>query len=651
MDLVFGNSADPGKILGRHFVGHGQVITAFHPDAVSMQLCLENGEELEMDRVERQPLYSIYYPSTKNIPYKIRMTFRDGNELLARDPYSFDRVISLQEEAWFLDGIWTDSYKKMGAHTMTVEGVEGTYFSVWAPLARRVSIIADFNFWNGMLCPMNRLGDSGIFELFIPGITGDFQYKYEIKKSDGSVVQKADPYGRMNLRKQGGNTRHVNEGAYQWKDFSWMQNRKERFGSLKYVNIADYSRDRLEPGILQEDLQAYTHVLVSGSTQAQTSYSWTESGVYSLPVENCTPNQIKEMVDLMHGKNLGVIIKCDFGYFHDDPSGLSQFDGHSLYGFSDARKHYNDEKQEFRFSYSKDEVKGYLYSAIKMWMDEYHIDGFMLENQSEILFPDWELEASYRKCSMSFFNQVYRLIKSYDSGVLVIGDALNSGHFQDEIVYSSDIVDCYEDNRVHEAVKEYLQADREKRKSTFYKLVRPFLRRGVEMSLTALNGLYKENLTDDQANMASAFLLGIPGYKQRVMQAADSAQKKAFLQQLVQLTKEEEALQFSDYGLNCFEWIDGTNVISETISFIRKSKSGRNLLFVCNFGESARENHYAGIPENVPYTLIADSSMDEKLSEQKTYLPINRNADLRNHSIVMNLKPYHTLVFAYQSKL
>ena len=182
MELVFGNSSSPFDILGRHMVKGGQVISAYHPDAVSMEVIDDQGRRFPMDQIERQPVFAAFFAEDKAFDYQIRMDFADGNSFLSPDPYSFPGRISRREEERLLEGKWHDAYQKLGCHPCRSRGVEGMYFALWAPFARRVSVVGDFNFWNGMIYPMQRLDDSGIFELFIPGISRGQYYKFEIKK-------------------------------------------------------------------------------------------------------------------------------------------------------------------------------------------------------------------------------------------------------------------------------------------------------------------------------------------------------------------------------------------------------------------------------------------------------------------------------------
>ena len=198
MELVFGNCSKPKDLLGRHFILQGQVISAYHPDAVKMEVISEDGERYPMDTVERQPVFSLFLPHKRPFSYQIHMTFHDGNTYISSDPYSYEGLITEEEEKLFSKGNWTEVYHKTGCHKVKLGNTEGMYFAVWAPGARRVSVVGDFNYWNGMLYPMHKMENSDIFELFIPGLSCGQFYKFEIKNVQGDIIQMVDPYAVMN---------------------------------------------------------------------------------------------------------------------------------------------------------------------------------------------------------------------------------------------------------------------------------------------------------------------------------------------------------------------------------------------------------------------------------------------------------------------
>ena len=225
MELGFGICSKPKDLLGRDFILQGQVISAYHPDAVKMEVISEDGEHYPMDTVERQPVFSLFLPHKRPFSYQIHMTFHDGNTYISSDPYSYEGLITEEEEKLFSKGNWTEVYHKMGCHKVKLGNTEGMYFAVWAPGARRVSVVGDFNYWNGMLYPMHKMENSDIFELFIPGLSCGQFYKFEIKNVQGDIIQMVDPYAVMNEEKENGASRMFDLGRFRWEDSRWLSKR------------------------------------------------------------------------------------------------------------------------------------------------------------------------------------------------------------------------------------------------------------------------------------------------------------------------------------------------------------------------------------------------------------------------------------------
>lgn len=659
MELIYGNNSQPGKMLGRHIVGEGQVIAAFHPDAIGMTLRTEDGKEYEMESVERHPVYAIYFPTRETFSYEIIMKFRDGNTFTTADPYGFARMITPEEEEKFQAGIWTDSYKKLGAHPMVRNGVSGVYFAVWAPAARRVSIVGDFNFWNGLIYPMNRIGDSGIYELFVPGVQVSQYYKYEIKTWDGRVFQKADPCGRQNQSRLGNASKIIGSDDFVWEDTKWLSHRKEKYGRKKFICIADCTGQSFFPELAKKDYGKYTHIMINGCDERRTHRSWTKAGVYSLPFEDIDPFEVKSFINNCHKKGVGVILQCDFVYFHDHHFGLARFDGSSLYGFSDERKHYNMNNQMYRFSYSRPEVRGYLYAAMMYWLKEYHIDGIAFEKQEEALFPRWESghpveeHTDFRKCSVPFYEGAYQMIKGYDPGIMVIGEAAKDDLTIDQNrIEGKELFDYYVDHKVVKNPRMYWDCPKEERIKHYYELTEPLMKNGLEKSLVILNqdnGHKEEQYSAQKFKMTIGFLSGIPGMKQWKIQDNISPTVQNYAEELLSMIYHYKALHNVEYGVDSFEWINGINAGSEVVSYIRKSVSGENLLFISNFGDGYKNDYRVGVPKEAVYVLVSDSSESSgRIVGQYMIKSEKVSCDLRKDSITVLLRPFTTLIFKYK---
>ncbi len=261
MKLTTGNCSRPKNVLGRHLLEHGQVIAAFHPEAVRMTLCIENGEEYPMDMVERQPVFALFLPCRQAFSYQIVMEYGDGKQMVIDDPYSFDCQITGKEEAKFLQGKWPEAYCKLGAHPMTVGGTEGAYFALWMPGVKRVSVLGSFNQWDSAMYPMNRMENAEIYELFLPGVKEGEDYCFEIKTMQDRIFRIADPFG---LAKEPGVkniSKILNIHALPWMDDVWMANRRSRNGGSGSMVISMMAEDtKGMDDFLQETC---THILIS----------------------------------------------------------------------------------------------------------------------------------------------------------------------------------------------------------------------------------------------------------------------------------------------------------------------------------------------------------------------------------------------------
>ena len=195
-ELVYSESSNPHRLLGAHVTEEGLLVQAFIPTAASVSVKLKSsGKKYEMEMEDEAGFFAVLIPRKKPGAYTLAVTFDNGTVQEMDDPYAFAPQIDEQELKKFEAGICYDIYEKLGAHITEIDGVKGVYFAVWAPCAMRVSVTGDFNMWDGRRHQMRKLGDSGVFELFIPGLDAGCVYKYEVKAPNGDAMLKADPYG------------------------------------------------------------------------------------------------------------------------------------------------------------------------------------------------------------------------------------------------------------------------------------------------------------------------------------------------------------------------------------------------------------------------------------------------------------------------
>ena len=674
MELVYGNSASPKDLLGRHYVKGGQVISASHPDAVGVRVLDDAGRVFEMDMVERQPVFALFLPEREPFSYQIEMTFRDGNTFTSYDPYSFPSQITEKEEKDFMEGRWLNAYRKMGCHLVTIGGVKGLYFAVWAPSARRVSVVGDFNFWNGLIYPMHRLGSSGIFELFVPGLEAGRPYRFEVKTMSGEVFQKVDPCSAV---LQGDVSRSVDFAEFAWEDASWMRNR--RYKNLKGIPLAvcDVAQgSHLSEELFQGD---FTHILFShntGGKEEKEGYKAVE-GFYHVPFCGGSADEFRRVINEAHRNHVGVLMEVSPEYYCRDDSGLKCFDGTSLYGFADDRIGVDKKRGMRRYDLHKPEVASYIYSGMVYWMKEFHIDGFVFEGVSGVLTPEINNTSNNLNiCSpeglqnlsavnREFLKGLLSVVHQTDTSILTIADEKAEESCEEEELFSlKNGFDYVWNYSVKKSVDYYFACDEAERKKEYFRLTLPLQKAGLENSLLVLNAkeqTFGESSIDNEAKvdydkraeakMSAAFLLGVPGRKVWEEKGTDSTLRE-YIRSLLKIYRKYPTFHEYDIEEASFEWINSVDAQSGVVSFIRKTASGRNpLLFVSNFSRCAQEEYRIGVPRYGRYILISNSDDalyggEGRFGEQCP-VSVRKRCDFRPFSISISLPPMSTLIFEY----
>ena len=620
MELVFGNCSKPKDLLGRHFILQGQVISAYHPDAVKMEVISEDGERYPMDTVERQPVFSLFLPHKRPFSYQIHMTFHDGNTYISSDPYSYEGLITEEEEKLFSKGNWTEVYHKMGCHKVKLGNTEGMYFAVWAPGARRVSVVGDFNYWNGMLYPMHKMENSDIFELFIPGLSCGQFYKFEIKNVQGDIIQMVDPYAVMNEEKENGASRMFDLGRFRWEDSRWLS--KQYHGnvfktpmSVCEVRISELdSPDEKVQEIVQD--MGHTHILLRGTPER--AKLGVERGFFEPAFYGNTPDTMRFFVNRSHKRNIGVMLEIS-------PEYLTR----AVHLFE--KKH--------------PQAVNYLLANILFWIKEYHIDGFVFRGLSEN--------------SSDFLEKAKEVIKKEDNSVLFIGEEIKGKQ-------TRDFFDFEWNMELKAGVEEYLGTDFEKRQGKYFCLSQPLMKGDFSNTLLLLNkeknNLFDESLIDKKPScdydkltgvrMSYGYLMGVPGRKAWDLHSHENISSQEYVKSLIRIYQEYPALYEYDPLRASFEWINGMDAESSVLRFMRKSPSGRdNLLFICNFGTEEKENCQVGVPKAGKYTMISNSDAvefgGEGRDEHQEVQAVSECWDLRPYSIKISVPPLATLIFKF----
>ena len=411
--LVYSEEDEPQEILGPHKVKGGTLIQAFLPTAVRMEVILKDtGKAVEMEKADDEGFFAALVPGRKIPSYHFRVTYDNDMVQELEDIYRFTpQVFTKADLEAFGKGIHYTIYEKMGAHPMTIDGVEGTYFAVWAPNAERVSVVGDFNMWDGRRNPMIQIREAGIHELFIPGLKAGACYKYEIKTKQGLPMLKADPYANATELRPNTASVITDLTGFAWTDEKWLEKRKAtdyrkeplliyevHLGSWRKPDPdAEEAREfytyrELAPMLASYVKEmGYTHVEIMPIMEHPLDESWgyQVTGYYAPTASYGTPEDFMYFMNYMHEQGIGVILDWVPAHFPKDAFGLAGFDGTCLYEHFDPRQGEHPHWGTLLYNYGRPEVKNFLIANALFWTEKYHADGIRMDAVASMLYLDY----------------------------------------------------------------------------------------------------------------------------------------------------------------------------------------------------------------------------------------------------------------------
>ncbi len=421
--IVRAEDSDPFQILGPHWIERDGkrvlAIRVFRPGASEATILWRTGATFGSTKLEPEGLFeAIVQPDAAQIgvgdavfpsAYRVRFRFVDGNTLETLDPYAFPPLLSDFDLYLFGEGTHYQKYEKLGAHVREVDGVRGVHFAVWAPNAQRVSVVGDFNLWDGRANAMRNRGASGIFEIFMPGLNEGALYKFEIlSRVDHHLGLKSDPYGFAAEMRPNTASVVCNIDRYAWNDAGWLENRAKRDFlhapmSIYEVHAGSWRRKAEEDWRwltyreLADELipyvkgLGYTHIEFMPLMEHPFDASWGYQtvGYYAVTSRFGAPADLMYFVDRCHQEGIGVILDWTPAHFPRDAHGLAFFDGTHLYEHEDPRKGAHPDWGTLVFNYGRNEVQNFLLSNALFWIDKYHIDGLRVDAVASMLYLDY----------------------------------------------------------------------------------------------------------------------------------------------------------------------------------------------------------------------------------------------------------------------
>ena len=410
--IAGGQYRDPFSVLGPHRDGNSRVVRCFQPQAQSVTLVDRDGTELApMERVNSTGLFVGQLPGRKR-RYLLRVNERGQGTCDIDDPYRFPSLLGELDLHLIGEGTHQRLYDKLGAHIDRALGISGVHFAVWAPNALRVSVIGDFNDWDGRRHVMRFHPSIGVWDIFIPEIGAGTLYKYELLDAAGKLLPlKSDPFAQF-AEPPPHNASIVYESKYTWHDSVWMAKRHGVMGldkpqSIYEVHLSSWRRRVHEDNRwltyaeLADELVEYvcdmgfTHIELLPVAEYPFDGSWGYQpiGLYAATWRFGTPDELRHLVDRCHQAGLGVIVDWVPAHFPRDPNGLGCFDGTALYEHEDPRRGEHADWGTLVFNYGRSEVLNYLISNALFWVDEFHFDGLRVDAVASMLYLDYSREA------------------------------------------------------------------------------------------------------------------------------------------------------------------------------------------------------------------------------------------------------------------
>jgi len=400
--------SDPFGYLGPHPVatGGGFVVRAIHPAARAVELRLPGDRVVPMTP-DGAGLFEAHVDDASD--YRLRIVYQAGHVLEVDDPYRYGRVLTDFDLHLLSEGTHHRAFEKLGAHRINVGSTTGVHFAVWAPNADRVSLIGDFNGWDGRVNPMRLLVPSGVWEIFIPDLPDGEHYKFEIRAKHGELLRKSDPFAvAFEVPPQSASIVRDISG-YVWQDEAWMRTRREQGGwlgrpmSVYEVHLGSWARipeegnrfltyselaHRLVPYVKE---LGFTHIELLPVMEHPFSGSWGYQvlGFFAPTSRYGPPEDFKLFVDACHQAGLGVILDWVPGHFPRDAHGLARFDGTALFEHADPRQGEHQDWGTLIFNYGRNEVRNFLLSNALFWLEEYHVDGLRVDAVASMLYLDY----------------------------------------------------------------------------------------------------------------------------------------------------------------------------------------------------------------------------------------------------------------------
>ncbi|MCK5917899.1 MAG: 1,4-alpha-glucan branching protein GlgB [Cocleimonas sp.] len=670
-----GKHHDPFQVLGLHYDAKGNpLVRVFLPYAESVKL-IDIGD---MQRIPKSDIFEIELAKKEQIE-KYQSTHgqlcwqEKGTETLHNSvsPYSFEPQIGELDIHLFGEGKHHHAYRFMGAHLKTIDGIKGCLFSIWVPNVQRVSVVGDFNQWDGRCHPMRSRGGAGIWELFIPNLQVNDSYKYEILTQHNDLLVKTDPYAQsMALRPD--TTSHIaNTNQYDWQDNDWLQQRAEfdwqhqpisvyelhagswqRSDEDSFLNWRELA-NRLIPYITE---MGYTHIELMPIAEHPLDKSWgyQVTGFFAPTARFGTGDDFRFFIDQCHQQNLGVFIDWVPAHFPKDAFALAQFNGDALYEHADPRQGEHQDWGTLIFNYARNEVRNFLVTNAVYWLEEFHIDGLRVDAVASMLYLDYSRDDSEwipnayggreNLDAMRFLREMNTTVHGLHKGVLTMAEESTAWPMVSRPVelgglgfsmkwnmgWMNDNLSYIENNPIHRQ-HHHNQLTFSQLYSYSENFILPLSHdevvHGKKSLLNKMPGDHWQKFAN--LRLFYAWQYAHPG-KKLLFMGCEIAQWeewsetrsldwallkvethrgiKKVITDLNKIYKNEIALHDLDFSSDGFQWIDCHDAGQSIVSFLRWNKDrSEHIVCIMNFTPLVRDNYRIGVPSSNNYQEILNT--------------------------------------------
>lgn len=645
--IIYSDGCNPKNLLGTHSVKGGILIQSFYPAAVGATVKAADGKTYEMEMADEEGYFAVLIPVKSKFAYTVEFRFEDGNTFETDDAYNYPSMIKKSDLKSFIEGNNNHVYRFLGAHEMDYKGTKGVDFAIWAPEALRVSVVGEFNNWDGRIHQLEAIDSTGVFELFVPGVKASSLYKFEIRLKGGKVVLITDPFSKM-AESKSEPASFVCDDNFKWSDEEWLSNRKSR-NKYKEAPMSVYAYSLPDEDVTYKEItqaientfseSRFTHVVLKNVINTYTGLylDYDRIGYFSINNRYGSLDDFKTLINSLHKRNIGVLIQWNF----DD------------------------------INVGRNEVANIMYSSASYIIEELHADGIVADRLGNAVYLDFERD----KWTSNMFggrenleavdfirglNEIFG--KQYKDVITVADDRAGwpdvTGSIKEEgaLGFDYSINHIFGDNLIY-----FLGCDPLFRKGRYNKLSLSMVTFYNQDSILAFDADSINMLEakipgrihgDKMANLRAAFAYSFahPG-KKTIYSGNGEETWNTFVKALTDFYNKHSELSEMDYESDGFEWINNISGNECVLSFVRKSKDGRILVVIANFTPVIREKYKIGVPFEGRYKEIFNTD-DEKFGgsgilNKRAVSSKKDECDGRADSIRLTLPPLGVIVLDY----